>query len=202
MTGNEGPARERQLLVDGTSCRIWGAVRKAGDRPTRLGFYVGPGERLHEVVVNDMGDGRIVAVLSKVREEDDRIWVAVREKGPRGHKMTHMGRWMTKDNYMLGRNLISFYAERTEVIGGVVVEAAAARELPQARELHAEKEEGPRGPSSQHGAACGRLHHVAQQQDAINHPTNPKRSPSASATLGGDSLGAAPSRRCVAAQQS
>ena len=68
------------------SCRTWGKERPAEDRErSRQGsLEVLPGERIHEVVLSDLGGGRVLNILAKERVKDGKTKVLMKVEEPDG----------------------------------------------------------------------------------------------------------------------
>ncbi len=63
-------------------------------------LFINPGERIHKVVILEFDDGNTARVLSKIRDEDNRINVLVKNKRPTGEEtVSESDTWITKEDY-------------------------------------------------------------------------------------------------------
>jgi len=63
-------------------------------------LFINPGERIHKVVILEFDDGNTARVLSKIRDEDSRINVLVKNKRPTGEEtVSGSDTWITEKDY-------------------------------------------------------------------------------------------------------
>ncbi len=63
-------------------------------------LFINPGERIHKVVILEFDDGNTAKVLSKIRDEDNRINVLVKNKRPTGEEtVSGSDTWITEKDY-------------------------------------------------------------------------------------------------------
>ncbi len=63
-------------------------------------LFINPGERIHKVVILEFDDGNTAKVLSKIRDEDSRINVLVKNKRPTGEEtVSRTDTWITESDY-------------------------------------------------------------------------------------------------------
>ena len=63
-------------------------------------LFINPGERIHKVVILEFDDGNTARVLSKIRDEDGRINVLVKNKRPTGEEtVSESDTWITEKDY-------------------------------------------------------------------------------------------------------
>jgi len=66
----------------------------------QITLSIHPGERIHNVVVIDLGGGYALKVLSKVRDKDGRINVLLKLEKPMNRcSVMKSDEWVTKDRY-------------------------------------------------------------------------------------------------------
>ena len=63
-------------------------------------LLINPGERMHKVVILEFDDGNTAKVLSKIRDEDGRINVLVKNRRPTGEETVSTSEtWITEEDY-------------------------------------------------------------------------------------------------------
>ena len=63
-------------------------------------LFINRGERIHKVVILGFDDGNTARVLSKIRDEDNRINVLVKNKRPTGEETASgSDTWITEKDY-------------------------------------------------------------------------------------------------------
>jgi hypothetical protein len=83
--------------------RIWKARPASADEQERvkaMTLAVGDGEKIHEALVIDLGDGYTVKILSKERAKDGLLNVLIKAEHPNGRvSVVRSDDWMTKEAY-------------------------------------------------------------------------------------------------------
>jgi len=103
VSGEETDKKSDKPLVETDSYRIWGGNHippEEQEKMKQITLSVCPGERVHNIVVIDLGGGYVLKVLSKVRDKDGRINVLLKLEKPMNRcSVMRSDEWVTKDRY-------------------------------------------------------------------------------------------------------
>ena len=79
------------------------AKKSSAQEPLELSegtLCINPGERIHRAVILEFDDGNTAKVLSKIRDQDGRINVLVKNKRPTGGEtVSESDTWITEKDY-------------------------------------------------------------------------------------------------------
>ena len=103
MNSKETDKQSDKPLVETNSYRIWPGNHippEEREKMEQITLSIHPGERIHNVVVIDLGGGYALKVLSKVRDKDGRINVLLKLEKPMNRcSVMKSDEWVTKDRY-------------------------------------------------------------------------------------------------------
>ena len=103
MSSEETDDQSDKPLVETDSYRIWGGNHippEEQEKMKQLTLSINPGEKVHNIVVMDLGGGYTLKVLSKIRDKDGLINVLLKlEKPMNRSSVIRSDDWVTKEKY-------------------------------------------------------------------------------------------------------
>ena len=103
MESSKSGGLNEEPILESESFRIWKARPGSDEEHRRMkevSLAVGDGEKVHEVLILDLGDGQTVKLLSKERMEDGLVNVLMKAEEPSSKvSILRSDDWMTKERY-------------------------------------------------------------------------------------------------------
>ena len=103
MKNRKATVWPKKPTVETDSYRIWPGKHisvKKRKKIEQLTLSVHPGERVHKIVVMELGAGFAMKVLSKVRDKDGKINVLIKLEKPENKcNVIRLDKWITENSY-------------------------------------------------------------------------------------------------------